>query len=149
MIVVSDASPLHNLILIQQEWLLPKLYDRVVAPTAVIDELSHPQTPELVLGWIEALPAWLETQTPSRLSPETVGLGPGEAAAISLAQQIGAKVVLIDERRGAQLAHASGLLVTGTLGVLETGASLGLVSLADSLSALERTNLPPFADVVR
>lgn len=153
MIVVSDTSPLHYLILIEREWLLPQLYGRVVAPTAVIEELSHPQAPEPVRRWIATPPPWLETQTPSALKPETYLLGPGEAAAISLAQEIGAKVVLIDERQGAKLARSTGLLVTGTLGVLEGGATRGLVSLADSLAALERTNYHRsptlFADLLR
>ena len=140
MIVVSDTSPLHYLILIKREELLPQVYGRVVAPAVVIEELSRAEAPDSVRRWVAKRPAWLEIRTPQLVTPETSLLGSGEAAAISLAHEIGAKVVLIDERQGAKIARSEGLFVTGTLGVLEAGASRGLISLADSLAALEQTN---------
>jgi len=44
MIVVSDTSPLNYLILIDADHVLPLLYDRVVIPTVVWNELRsvHP-----------------------------------------------------------------------------------------------------------
>lgn len=42
--VVSDMGPLHYLILIGAEHVLPCLFDRVLIPPAVLDELNHPNT---------------------------------------------------------------------------------------------------------
>jgi len=39
MIVVSDTSPLHYLVLIRCEHVLPRLFGRVLAPPGVITEL--------------------------------------------------------------------------------------------------------------
>jgi hypothetical protein len=45
MLVVADTSPLNYLVWIQQDTLLPILYDRVVIPPAVYEELQRPETP--------------------------------------------------------------------------------------------------------
>jgi predicted nucleic acid-binding protein len=45
-------------------------------------------------------------------------LDPGEAAAIALACQIKADVLLMDEKRGREAARQSGLVVAGVLGEL-------------------------------
>ena len=39
MLVVADTSPINSLVLMQQETLLPILYERVVIPPAVHEEL--------------------------------------------------------------------------------------------------------------
>ena len=43
MIVVSDTTPLNYLILIEAAQVLPELFGRVYAPTAVIQELLDPR----------------------------------------------------------------------------------------------------------
>ena len=65
MIIVSDTSPLMNLAVIGQLQLLHQLYDTVLLPDAVWNELSslRSQHPEITavyrLSWIERQPAWL------------------------------------------------------------------------------------------
>jgi predicted nucleic acid-binding protein len=66
MLVVSDTSPINYLVLIQQETLLPILYERVVIPPAVHEELQRSQTPEEVRQWIAYLPVWLSVQRPQQ-----------------------------------------------------------------------------------
>ncbi len=48
MIVVCDMGPLHYLVLIGAEHVLPQRFTRVLAPHAVIAEMNHPNTPEPV-----------------------------------------------------------------------------------------------------
>ena len=57
MIVVSDTTPLNYLILIDAADVLPKLFGQVYAPSAVLTELSHTRSPELVRKWASGLPA--------------------------------------------------------------------------------------------
>lgn len=140
MIVVSDTTPLHYLVLIDEVHLLPALFGRVVTTPEVIEEMNHPQTPEKLRQWAENKPDWLEVQAPTRRLPATARLGQGEAAAISLASELGADVLLIDERDGTRVARAEGLFATGTLGVLKAASKRGLVVLRDALTALAATN---------
>jgi predicted nucleic acid-binding protein len=67
-------------------------------------------------------------------------LGAGERAAITLALSLHADLILIDERKGTNVALAKGFEVTGTLGVLSLAAHQGFVDLADSFARLKRTN---------
>lgn len=85
MIVVADTSPIHYLVMIEREWLLPALYGRVLIPPAVVSELSHESTPETVRKWLAARPDWLQIRQPAQgLGPEA-DLDPGEREAIALA----------------------------------------------------------------
>jgi predicted nucleic acid-binding protein len=90
MIVVSDTTPLNYLILLDAAHVLPALFGRVHAPSAVIRELAHPRSPELVRRWTDSLPEWLTVQQPTRIDP-ALRLGPGEAAAIALAEELKAE----------------------------------------------------------
>jgi predicted nucleic acid-binding protein len=139
MIVVADTSPLNYLVLVQYQDVLPALFGRVLAPPAVIAELRHPGAPPAVRSWASTPPPWLEVRTPVNVDPD-VKLGPGEAEAISLARELKADVVLIDERKAFTVARECGLFVTGTLGVLAIAAEKGLVSLPEVLAALRRTS---------
>ena len=139
MIVVSDTSPLNYLVLIQHDQILPALFGQVIAPRGVLAELCHPNSPSEVRAWASSPPAWLEVRTPSRINPQ-IKLGPGETEALSLAQELKADAVLIDERRGFTAAQKLGLFATGTLGVLEVAAEKRLIRLSSAIEALQRTS---------
>ena len=59
-LVVADTGPLCYLILIEAVGLLPRMYDRVVIPSAVMAELAHPKAPAAVKTWAGSLPTWAE-----------------------------------------------------------------------------------------
>ena len=54
-------------------------------------------------------------------------LDAGEASAIVLALELGARQLLMDERRGREVAKAAGLTVTGLVGVALMGKRDGLL----------------------
>jgi predicted nucleic acid-binding protein len=120
MIVVSDTTPLNYLILIEAADVLPALFGRVYAPKAVMLELSDPRSPQPVREWASSPPAWLTVQEPAQVDATLPKkLHKGEVEAISLAQELGADWVLIDERKASREAEGRGLRVAGTLGILE------------------------------
>ena len=127
MIVVTDTSALHYLILVGHVEALPQLFRRVVVPPAVIYESSHPKTPEPVHRWTASPPNWLEIITPSAVL-EVSGLGAGEREAISLALEIQSEAILIDDRDAVKEARRHGLTVLSTLSVLDDAASHGFIS---------------------
>jgi len=120
MIVVSDTTPLNYLILTQTVHVLPAIFGRVYAPSAVIKELLHPRSPQAVGTWASSPPEWLTVQDPTHTGAWK--LGRGETAAISLALELKADRALIDDRDGSRQATRSGLKVVGTLGILEEAA---------------------------
>lgn len=141
MTVVSNTSPLRYLTAIDQIDLLPQLYERVMIPQAVYDELSSPGAPETVRSWIARLPHWLEIEsvtTPSNIALER--LDRGEREAILLAEQLGIDSILLDDMAGRRVARERGLRVIGVLGILGDAATLGLVDFATAIERLRETN---------
>lgn len=124
-LVVSDNSPLNLLVRLGQANVLPALFQHVVIPPEVATEMAHPRAPVEVRTFIATPPAWLAITAPTVRLP-LPHLDAGEAAAISLAAELGA-ALLIDELAGRQEAHARGLTIIGAVGVLERAADAGLI----------------------
>jgi predicted nucleic acid-binding protein len=139
MIVVSDTSPLNYLVLIGADHVLPSLFGHVVTPPEVLDEMKHAKAPPSVKAWALQPPSWLQIRSPQLVS-DFPGLGPGESAAISLAHELRANALLIDERDAKAVAEKLGMVVTGTLAVLVLAAERNLVSLPASFAALRNSN---------
>jgi predicted nucleic acid-binding protein len=139
MIVVSDAGPLHYLVLIGQVELLPRLYEKVVVPATVVAELQHLRTPVIIRAWIKTAPAWLDIRN-TNVDSTGGPLGAGELAAISLAEQLHADLVLMDDLDGRIEAERRSLKVIGTLGVLRDAALQQLIDLPQVLDQLRQTN---------
>lgn len=136
MIVVADTSPMNYLIQIDQVELLPQLYGRLVLPGAVLSELRADGAPMKVLLWSSHLPAWVDVKrAPDPTLTALSGLDLGEREALSIAIELHADLLLLDERKGTGVAKTLGSLVTGTLGVLRDAHIAGFV---DGLSAYRR-----------
>lgn len=120
-LVVCDAGPLIALSQIGRLHLLPNLFENIVAPPAVLSEISR----------TVQKPDWLEERSISGIPRAIVAsaiLGTGEKEALALAVEIRADRILIDESRGRRVAQRLGLNVVGTLGLLAAGKRVGLVS---------------------
>lgn len=139
MVVVADTSPVNYLVLIAQIDILPRLYTRILIPPAVLAELNHPLAPTPVREWARNAPTWLEVLTPqgSLVLPK---LDLGETQAITLAIEVHAEVLIIDEQAGRQEALRRGLKVAGTLSVLDEADRAGFVIFDDAVAQLRRTS---------
>lgn len=113
MIVISDSTPLHYLVLIEEADILHDLFGRVIIPQAVFDELQHERTPASVKEWVAAHPAWLEVkQAKVPRDPALQPLGAGEREAHVLAQELRANLLLMDDKARRREASRRGLRVT-------------------------------------
>jgi predicted nucleic acid-binding protein len=137
--VVTDASPLNYLVLINAEHVMPKLFGEVLVPAAVIEELSHVRAPMKVREWVSTPPTWLRVVTTAVGLPDEK-LGPGESAAIALAMDVAADALLIDERDGTGVARRLGIKTVGTLATLAMAAEKGAVNLEEAFTALRSTS---------
>lgn len=117
-IAVFDAGPLIAFQQIDRLELLRGVFDRIVIPPAVADEV----TPSLL-----QLPGWIEVQ-PVRVFPTFAHkLGAGESATIALAMQIAADVVVLDDKRARASATRLGLTIIGSFGLLVRAKRAGLI----------------------
>lgn len=118
MTVVADASPLIALVQVGHLPLLENLFGEVLVPPAVVREVGLP------------LPAFIREQKLSRPIPATVSraaLDPGESQVLSLALELGADRVILDERLARRLAQDLGLPIIGVLGILLASKQKGLI----------------------
>ena len=139
--MVADTSPLVYLFYIDQIDLLPQLLGNVIVPAAVHTELCHPGAPAIVRDWARQPRSWVKVHPVALIAdPSLRSLGAGERAALALASELPADLILIDERKGTSVALSKGFEDIGTLGVLSLAARRGLVDLADSFARLKRTN---------
>lgn len=133
MTFVSDTSPITNLAAIAHLDLLYQLYGTILIPEAVYEELTRFDVPGSMevqtLSWIETV-AVVNTELVVQLELE---LDPGEAAAIALAVERQATLLMLDERRGRQVAARYGLRVQGVLGILLGAKARGLIPLVRPL----------------
>jgi predicted nucleic acid-binding protein len=115
-VVVSDSSPLILLSRVGSARLLPALFGEVVIPAVVREEVVTARPGALGLADVRDA-SWLIVD--GRSLPEVdLGLDLGETGAILLAEELGADLLLIDERAGRRVASDRGLAIRGTLGVL-------------------------------
>jgi uncharacterized protein len=130
-IVVSNTSPLTNLAAIGRIRLIEHLHGQIHIPQAVFDELhaygrQWPGATEVAAApWIvrHRLAASPLSQALSQ------HLGPGESAAITLAVELKADLVLLDDRDARASASGLGLRVGGVCGVLLRAKSAGEIPL--------------------
>ena len=129
MIVVADTSVILNLCRIGHEFLLQRLYHRVLIPQPVADEFGRlVKTQPRFSGLV--LPPWIETLPEPESLPEEViqaGLGAGESAAIALCLKEKADALLVDELLGREVAARLKVRTIGILGVLTDARMLGLI----------------------
>jgi predicted nucleic acid-binding protein len=118
-IVIADTSPLNYLIQLGLVEYLPDLYDEIVIPQSVLQELSNLGSPLVVRDWAYSSPDWVIVRSVGALDPTLPPrLGAGEREAISLAIELHAGMLLIDDLPGRNAAEERGLSITGTLTIL-------------------------------
>lgn len=124
--IVINTGPLITLARIGCLDLVGQIPFQFFCPEAVRDELDEGEA----LGYPRVAPDWLKVAKLSE-PPSTVTLAAldlGEASVIQLALELKVPIVAIDEWKGRRAATASGLQVTGTLGLLGRAKRMGLVS---------------------
>lgn len=126
MLIISDTSPITNLIQINQLELLEKLFDEVVIPNAVFQELAvYEKQAKLLLNC-----NWIVVKTVKNITKVqelTEILDLGEAEAIVLAKECKADLLIIDERHGRYVAKENDLEIIGLLGILVRAKQEGLL----------------------
>ena len=126
--VIADSSPLISLAIIEQLDLLPQLYQSVLVPSAVWNEVTVKG-----VGLPEATAvsqkSWIEVLVPEQaaVEPLSILVDRGEAEVIALAQSLPNSIVLLDDARARRVAERLGIPRIGTLGILRRAKKAGLI----------------------
>jgi predicted nucleic acid-binding protein len=128
--VVTNTSPLILLAKIERLDLLGQLYETVLVPSSVYDEIrirSGRET-EKAQTLIQSNVFHLRRATADMVNSLPVDLGRGERETIALAIETDAGLVVIDDQEGRRIARNRGLRVTGTIGILVEARERGLIA---------------------
>jgi predicted nucleic acid-binding protein len=144
-IAVCDMGPLHYLVLIGCDHILPGVFARVITARVVIErEMANAQAPEPVRRWAASPPPRLEILEPKQVEAipalRKQGVrGDGDRAIISLAREEGADVVVMDDTKARREVRKRGIEPLWMLEVLDEAAERGLINdLSERLELLER-----------
>jgi predicted nucleic acid-binding protein len=134
MIVISDTSCIGYLIIIDKLLLLKDNFSEIIIPQIVNKEIlqlsaKYDLSKYLHSDWIS-----INTITNSELYYELLKkVDEGESEAIVLSQEIHADLLLIDERKGTELARSFGIRTIGLLGVLLLSKEQKLIPLVQPI----------------
>lgn len=135
MIVISDTSPIANLIVIERLDILHQVFQNVIIPPSVNSEIEALHKFEIDITLYQESD-WIEVQAPSNeeeVNRYMMDLDEGESEAISLAKELGADFLLIDERAGTNKALEEGLNTIGLVGVLIKSKEMGIIELIEPI----------------
>jgi predicted nucleic acid-binding protein len=130
MLVVADATPLIALARIEHLDLLLTLFNKIIIPEAVYDEVvfNAPNRPGAQAvkkaEWIEIR----QVADKNRVSYLRADLDSGEAEAIVLAEELSANWLLVDEPKARLAAQLLGLRFIGTVGLLVLAKQQGYIA---------------------
>ena len=129
---VTNAGPLIHLSWIGHLDLLRELFEEILVPPAVRDEVlrASPDVPGVEALRSAFAAGWLTVRSieqPAAVAALAAELDRGESEAIVLMQAAGADLLLLDERRARTHARRLGLPLTGTIGLLRLARARGRV----------------------
>jgi predicted nucleic acid-binding protein len=123
-VVISDASCLILLTNLDRLELLEKLYGEIMITDSVATEYRLP------------LPDFISIRNPidrSQVERLLEKLDAGEASSVALALENPGCRIIIDEKKGRQIAITLGLDLTGTLGILIEAAKVSFIRIDKEL----------------
>ncbi len=122
-------QPLILLAKIHRLELLTQLYDEVIIPASVLDEVivKPGNEVEQIQACVQSERFQLRRATKRALESLPGDLGLGEQEAIALALETTADLVILDDRQGRRIARERDLSNTGTIGVLVEARARGLI----------------------
>lgn len=119
-IIIADASVLIALSNINQLEILKKVYNSIII------------TPEVKMEFGEKLPRWIhveEVKDKQKIKILELKLDNGEASSLALALEQGNSLLIIDERKGREVAKKMGIKIIGLLGIIVKAKELEIIEL--------------------
>lgn len=122
-----NASPLITLYRAQLEWLLPRLFERILVPEAVWLEVVSPSHADPVSSKLSAAAWAIRHPVAVRAEVAAWNLGAGETALLSLGMTERGVKAILDDRSARRCARVLGISVMGTAAVVVLARKRGLI----------------------
>lgn len=141
--IIVDSSPLIVLLKSNLEYILPKLFDEIILPQSVSDEILAGQSNDIAkqklptISWLKIFP----DANPNHLTIN-VNLGKGEIAVLNLALEMSFARVVLDDFAARKSAKDLKIPFIGTGGLLVLAKQNNLIpSVADALKEVQNNGL--------
>ena len=122
MVVIADTSPIISLLKINRLDLLPELFGSIFIPEAVYSELTQNEKyqleAEIIIHSDFIQHKQVSNMQAVHILQNVALLDDGESEAIILFNELNAQLLLIDERRGREVAEQLNMPISGTIGIL-------------------------------
>lgn len=142
MIVVSDTTPIISLVKAECLDILKTLFGSVCIPSAVFDELIANEKYSYEADQIRKsdfiFTKELKDKKSVRYLQIAAKLDLGESEAITLAEEMNADLLLVDELRGRRIAEELGIRITGTIGVLLQAYDENILTAQDIMTCIDK-----------
>lgn len=125
-LVIADSGPIFSLALIDELKILHNLFDEIRIPNAVWEEITLDKTTKFykkILDFFEAKVAKI-----SSFNDLTFLMDYGESESLILYKKLNADFLLIDDKKARAIAENFNISCIGTLGLLSTAKSKGLIN---------------------
>jgi hypothetical protein len=128
-VVVSNTTPIITLLGVGQFDLLHRLYGQIIVPETVYLEIEAGKSKAFYadlrqFDWISIQ----QVRDTAKMAALSSRMDAGEAAALVLAEEVKADLVLLDEKVARKYALDNGLPHVGSFGILLKAKDLGLIS---------------------
>lgn len=126
MVIVSDTTTITNLLKINQIDILKLVFNKIIIPNAVYNELCELPDHRIFLNNCQ----WISCAEPTNLiliNTLEAELDKGEAESIALAIELKADFLIMDEQKGRIIAEKYGLPIVGLLGILLKAKEKGYI----------------------
>lgn len=128
MLVISDTTTITNLLKIDLLDIVKKIYQEILIPQAVYEELSKLPYQKTIIDRAE----WIKVKSIKNTSLVLKlkdRLDAGESEAIVLALELKSDILIVDENAGRRVAKEFGLNIIGLLGILIGAKKRGHIKL--------------------
>jgi len=152
--VVSNSTPLIAFIKKNELPVLKSLFNEILVPKAVYDEiLNLPRSldDEGEIFNKETKKKWIVIKEMSKLKFPKLNLGKGEIEALNLCFEVDNPLLLMDEKKGRNIAKSFEIDVLGTLGILALAKKRNIKNeqnLLDNLNLLIKRGFYLSSDVI-
>lgn len=141
--IIINSSPLIVLFKSKQADILPQLFEEILVPEAVWDEIIITTKNDAAAQQLPTV-SWAKKVEEIIITPEVAAwdLGKGESSVLSLSLNYPNYAAIVDDRAAKKCAKSLGIITLGTGGILLLAKRRGLIdSMTPRLDALRNAGL--------